>query len=181
MSLLFTQGIVTEVFHTFSIVRKLHLLIHSHVLTVTHCERPRWKDVAKKVLRSTVTCYELLLSETNDSFTELEPDSMDGASKGVQSWGNQMDEVLHHTKHGMLDKGPLDFTVMMDEVPMTKMSEDGLITAKAKALFTLHFFSVFGLGGMEVAGLTLATHWVVGAGTFFLHILVTRDVPEQGW
>lgn len=81
----------------------------------------------------------------------------------------------------MLDKGPVDFTVMMDEVAMTSLSEDELIAAKAKALLTLHFFSVFGLGGMEVAGLTLATHWVVGAGTFFLHILVTRDVSKWGW
>lgn len=57
---------------------------------------------------------------------------MDGATKGVQSWGDQMDEVLHRTKYGMLDKGPADFTVMMDEVPMMNLSEDELITAKAK-------------------------------------------------
>lgn len=107
-------------------------------------------------IKKTVACYKLLLSETNDSPAELEPDSMDGASKGVQSWGDQINEVLHHTKYGMLDKGPVDFTVMMDEVPMTNLSEDELITAKA--LLTLNFFSVFGLGGMEVAGLTLVTH-----------------------
>lgn len=64
---------------------------------------------------------------------------------------------------------------------MTNLSEDELITAKAKAQLTLHFFSVFELEGMEAAGLTLATHWVVSAGTFFLHILVTRDMSEWGW
>lgn len=60
--------------------------------------------------------------------------------------GDQMDEVLHHTRYGMLDKGPVDFTVMMDEVPMMNLSEDELIAAKAKALLMLHFFLSFWTG-----------------------------------
>lgn len=58
---------------------------HCHLLWKTMVGRHvafQWK-----VLRSIVACYELLLLETNDSPTEFEPDSMDGASKGVQSWG----------------------------------------------------------------------------------------------